>query len=940
MSDNKKSPASQVPAKPKKKASKTLLLIAGIIVGGLTILALGATAVYYFFFRIPSPQTVEPADIPEIQLVAGPDVLFMQPTSGTFVETGDSFMVLISAQDIERVSRLDLWINDTLAISLPSPDPAGITPLILSHPLVASEAGTYSLVARAYNTLGGMTESPAVTVFVSEPAAGAAAGDAANEPIQYIVKDGDTLQSIADKTSNSVAGIQAVNRGIQNVKPGQNIAIPHPPLPKPPQQPPIGAIPGAGANQPGAGNIGALPGLLPALPPGGIQANLPSIDQGQQLLPNILPDRNQILNPSSSLIKAPQLIQIIIAGCKIEITWEDNSDNETGFAIYRRQVPNDATAKIVGRVGANETSFEDIVPFPAKYQYYVEAVGSMNALPGQQVANAARSAPATRDVLPSANCIAPPAAAKHLYFVLNRVYTNDPNFIGMSLWFSINDSSPRRIPSNQGNFPHPNNIGASSSSAYVPLPTSVYMDPDQPIIVKIWAAAHTKASWEGDEPGPADLGRVVASHTPKDIEPKDGTYLHRFEFGNKDFGGEYSIALTDKVYGGDFSSAQLPSPTNLKLAENPIHNFRNLTWEWNGDPTKLEGYMIYRSYSCIGQETEVRAPTFTGKALKGYDIPMLYEPQGCSYSYRVSALGKLGESKPSEALTGKTQNTFGVVYVTYKEVKIWDIADGPQSGSIHLQAGHIVRESNPMWLEKDTYDAASLYMEGKSPNNTFTVVLSPVESLSLSFTVSGIAGGKTNFNSICGKAIVVAPSNWNKSHYERTFTSNDGTCEATVEISAVPPAAGTSGQRALPQADLEILSLATIGNEVYANVYNNGPQDLQATKIIIFNTWGTGACGGKILSNARVDGPYNYQYFMVDIKSKAAIWLHLSQILDDNFEYFSTGKGAAAEGCYNFVYTSVEPLGTHDMLITPEHIDENPGNNEFRIRMLDIQPMR
>ena len=40
MSDNPNSPARHASAKPKKKASKTLLLIAGIVVGGLAILAL------------------------------------------------------------------------------------------------------------------------------------------------------------------------------------------------------------------------------------------------------------------------------------------------------------------------------------------------------------------------------------------------------------------------------------------------------------------------------------------------------------------------------------------------------------------------------------------------------------------------------------------------------------------------------------------------------------------------------------------------------------------------------------------------------------------------------------------------------------------------------------------------------------------------------------
>ena len=691
--------------------------------------------------------------------------------------------------------------------------------------------------------------------------------------------------------------------------------------------------------------MGALPGLLPALPPGSIQANAAGANVGQ-LLPNILPDQKQILNLPSNSLNPPQLTRIVITGCKVEISWEDKSDNETGFAIYRRQVPNEPTAKIVGVVGANETSFEDTVPIPADYQYSVEALGALSAIPqnqvniqqNQQVMYAARSAPATRTVLPGANCIAAPGAMKHIYFEIEQLRVKDPNYIGAALWYSINNSTPRRVPSNEGAY-NPADGKNFTGKAYVPLPTSLYLNPDQPIVVRIWAAAHTRDSWEGDAPGPIELGVSVSSHAIKDITPSIGNVFYPFSFGNSSFSGVYLIAITDFVYGGAYSGAQLPAPTNLKLAENPIHNFRNLTWEWNGDPNKLDGYMIYRSYSCLGQETEVRAPAFTGKALKGFSIPKIYEPQGCGYSYRVSALSKLGESKLSEPLTGMTEDTFGIVYLTFKDITIKDMEGDAHSGSIRLQAGYMSRKSNPMWLENGTYTGASLYMDGKSPNDTFTVVLSPEESLNVAFSVYGSYAGKSYQSDICGKAIVISPADWTKNKYEHTLTSNDGSCEATVELTSVPPAAGASGQRVRAQADLEIRNLAYIGNKIYINLYNNGPQDLQSIYINIQQSRGY-VCDIKNLYSTDLSlmDPF-LKDFMVDIKAGSSIWLYFSKYFDDKAAENRYGPGPSSGVCFPFANVYVGPVIRSSNLTDVDYIETDPKNNTFRIPIAEIDSM-
>lgn len=59
---------------------------------------------------------------------------------------------------------------------------------------------------------------------------------------------------------------------------------------------------------------------------------------------------------------------------KIKLTWQDNSNNETGFEIYRSGILS-GYYKIVGTVGANTTAFTDSALYPSKKYYYkVQAI--------------------------------------------------------------------------------------------------------------------------------------------------------------------------------------------------------------------------------------------------------------------------------------------------------------------------------------------------------------------------------------------------------------------------------------------------------------------------------------------------------------------------------------------------------------------------------------
>ena len=71
-------------------------------------------------------------------------------------------------------------------------------------------------------------------------------------------------------------------------------------------------------------------------------------------------------------IAAPANLQAGSGGTgNIELTWEDNSDNETGFRIQRKDSTN--IYSLVGTAGANETTFTDHVSNITTYTYRVIA---------------------------------------------------------------------------------------------------------------------------------------------------------------------------------------------------------------------------------------------------------------------------------------------------------------------------------------------------------------------------------------------------------------------------------------------------------------------------------------------------------------------------------------------------------------------------------------
>jgi LysM repeat protein len=99
-------------------------------------------------------------------------------------------------------------------------------------------------------------------------------------PPYYVVRNGDTLSQISERTGLSLAQLEAFNPQTdpENLLPGQRLNLwRHPPVPKPPPPPPMfytvrpGESFGSIANKTGI-NIFRLEQLNPHIPPASIQA--------------------------------------------------------------------------------------------------------------------------------------------------------------------------------------------------------------------------------------------------------------------------------------------------------------------------------------------------------------------------------------------------------------------------------------------------------------------------------------------------------------------------------------------------------------------------------------------------------------------------------------------------------------------------------------------
>ena len=767
----------------------------------------------------------------ESLIVPGPEVAFQEPAPGKRIAMGEPFAVFVTANDPLGVVRLDLWVDDVLVLSQPVPETeaGGVTPLILSYGLMGTQPGTYSLVARAYNSLGALGESLVMHITVGTEQS------SAQEPKQvlYIVQEGDTIESIAQATGSSASAIQAVNPGVGNLpNPGQAVAVPGARAGQPPAQPAQPPV------QPGGAGPGGqvLPGILPIQPGGaGVLQGLPAGQENVvQLVPNLFPGFQPVQNATNPSLVAPDSLTVSTADCKVTLNWKDNSSNETGFTIYRRLKPGQVAPQYVVTLAANQTSYVDDVPHPGIFEYMVEAQGKLEVMPSDQVAaniiqqnmiSASRSAPVYVEVKPTSACIDDPDRVKYIHIQPINVTPKYDDTGFAALWYSINDSPGRRVPGGQGVYSPSGNWAVSD--ALVPVAGSFFLNPDQYIRAKFWAASTTFRS-----SGPIDLGEAFNAHDPAAIAVNDGSY---YIAKNNNFKVEYKIWLEEMKWTGQGTTTRIPAPTNLRIKRTTISS-RVITWDWHwsGDAKYIDGFIIYKTYSCPGMDTQIYAPVIVAAPKQEYEIPFRSEPMGCFYRYQVSAYGLVGESGLSNKLEGNTEAAYAIVGITFKELKINDMPYGSDRIELGLYANQHRRVSDFYWVKEDSYPLNTWNLNGRSPHNALGMALTEKESLTIGFSVSGVddKGYYVIQDSVCKGASIIPPVDaWQQTPWTVTIKTPDGACELTVELTGQKPQATSSGGIVRPNADITISKIGRIGDKIFAYIENEGPDDLPNNRI-------------------------------------------------------------------------------------------------------------
>ena len=621
----------------------------------------------------------------------------------------------------------------------------------------------------------------------------------------------------------------------------------------------------------------------------------------------------------------------------------DKSPNETGFAIYRRNDPGGPASELLAIVPAGRTSYVDEVPTPGKYEYTVEARGVVQSLaPGQIVdplkktVSASRSAPSSVEVKPSAACIEDPTFAKYLYFQPIEVSSTYPDVWKMGLWYSINDSSARRIPGQGGNYFNPGLW--SVSEEVLPLPASLYLNPNQSVVINMWAVGETRSSFFDSSPRP-ELGQVYTSHKLSDLGSNMNIYKAEGEF----FKVRYATWLESVLWTGKGTTTTIQAPTNLRV-ESMTDTARVIAWDWNGDPQMIDGYILYRSYSCPGRTTDIRAPKMLPVSQKTMFIPFSSEVLGCAYRYQVSAYGRMGESAASNAISGSTETKNAMANVTFEKLVINSIPGGDAAqAKIAFYVNQYRIESQNLALKPSVmnlYNGSGKYDDYDVRYASFGIN----EALTIGFSVSSFdEDGFLQPGRICQGEITLPPiATWKKdksgdlAFVDKTIRSSQGDCEVSLKIKGwtVDAASeffrgyGGTVSRAKPIADIEITEISRIGYSLYALIQNNGPDTLTYQPLKLNVQWGV---------NGNFD---NHDSQIIWVQENLPMWVHLSYALDDDYHALCSPNPKKCSADQFKVYADIGSYGDAppwgEIDYSYQERKENNNNKYYSLDKVDI----
>jgi hypothetical protein len=817
--------------------------VSGFVIAGLVLLAILGVLAYFAFgwgggtpwIQIDYGQAPESAPSEEVSTAelavdedrfSAPEVVIIDLEPALHIPLGGGFLLQASAYDEDGVARMDLWVDDQLALSQSNPDPASQAPFYLSQEMLGTSEGTFGIVVEAMDSLGNVGESMAYYITVTEGAA-----LQPPEPVPYIVKDGDTLESIASMSGVSVPDLQNANLGLENLaEPNTIIALPAipPAADAKPQLPPPDQAPLVGLNP-------ALPWDLSVAGLDVLSANLPG-----QVMPAFFPDVSSL--PNLAQMPKPVFNLPQVSDCKVTLSWQFSSPEAVNLNIYRRAHPQEPALKLLITIPANAVSYVDSV-VPGDYVYKIEAVGKKN----NNVRERVPSNPIVAYVKGTPNCTQDSHPTKILFFQPTSFGVHDPSMVRANIRYGILRSASRRLPAAQGKSyslaewkkrPH----------EVMHLPTDLLLNPDQPLIFSIDARGLTLDDFADEKPG-TDLGTGWTTINQSELNNKGQKewYLQGSSFGFNFKLWSEEMQWTGKGWTAPGEKSTILAPENLTIEDKSI-GWRYLKWDWKGDKNTIDGFIVYRSYSCPGKKTLTRAPLYRDAALsKDIHFYVRNEPAGCAYKYQVSAYGRGGESALSNTLVGLTQDTtFQAARVTFETLEIYGFPGAGRRGGISLRIRGDQR-SGSAWLREQTHTLDKMAFDGLTPNNRFGLILNDGDKTRVGYSVYWDDPNNTRDVSFCyGSEELSADDlkNLQGGAQSKKITSSDSRCVGNLLIAALPDYTIPGGSAPPVQSDLEIKVMSRVGYQVFAWVYKFGFDPLEGAKFLLQSKWGE-SCPGK-----------------------------------------------------------------------------------------------
>jgi len=327
-----------------------------VCAAAVVLLALGAGVIFGPRWAV-SPQDGGP-----------PQVTLELPDTDSEIRVLDEVPLIARTLARGPVARLELWVDGILLKTLEASN-AEKTPLSPARFLWRPKsAGAHILVARAVDERGASgTSRPLVIVATL-------AGDTLEVEVE--TSSGDTLQSIADNFALPWEVVQAANPEIDDPLPVGGLLV----IPMPRERLPEGYS-GDDLDPDSAESIDApeVP-LLPAEGDEGPAQEVPLMSRW--ILPRGV--RWNLGDPTPQ--EAPSRLGLAPSGdCGVRVQFDDLSQSEAGFRVYRFGADG-VDFRPIAELGPNKTFsdlvFQDRVPFPGSYLYYVAAVDARTEAPG------------------------------------------------------------------------------------------------------------------------------------------------------------------------------------------------------------------------------------------------------------------------------------------------------------------------------------------------------------------------------------------------------------------------------------------------------------------------------------------------------------------------------------------------------------------------------